>query len=162
MALIASMTLVTAFLLFASAIAQSFDPSISSATGENTCLWRSVFVYTADSSTYVVTNLGSTTLSPTPSFFPNASVSISTVHDISTVYEANQTITTAVPASTVTIYRQPSASSASTGSIVAEDGFESGTSNPFSPSASGSDVSAKIVQGGATELLQPYSGDNYL
>lgn len=113
-------------------------------------------MYTADSSTYVVIDLGSTTLAPTPSFCANASVSISTV----TNYGADQTITTAAPADTTTVYQQASSSSTSVRSnVVADNGFEDGSTNPFNASASGSGVTAQIIQAGP---LRPYSGHDYL
>ncbi|KAK4954242.1 hypothetical protein LTR10_007672 [Elasticomyces elasticus] len=109
----------------------------------NTCLRRSVYVYTADSSTYVVTNLGSTTLVATPTLC------------------ANQTIATARPTTTtVTIYQQSSVSSAPSGpTVIANNGFEEGNVNPFDSSASSPQVAAAVAQGGP---LDPYSGYDYL
>ncbi|KAK3626882.1 hypothetical protein LTR56_012716 [Elasticomyces elasticus] len=128
-----------------SALAQSFaDLSAYSVPDHsNTCLRRSVYVYTTDSSTYVVTNLGSTALAATPTFC------------------ANQTVTTARPTTTtVTIYQQSSVSSApSEPTVLINNGFEEGSVNPFESSASSPQVAAAIAQGGP---LDPYSGDDYL
>jgi hypothetical protein len=99
-----------------------------------TCVKRSVFIYTTDSSTVIVTNLGSTSFLPAPTFCPNATISTSTV----------------------TLY-QPSPSSSSTNTtIVAVNTFNSSTVNG---TASGPGVSARVTQGG---VLQPTTGNNYL
>ncbi|KAK5125233.1 hypothetical protein LTR85_000909 [Meristemomyces frigidus] len=143
-------------LLVCYAAAQSLvEAPLSFSSGTpNSCLRRSVLVYTSESSTYVVTDMGSASFMATPTFCAN----------VSTVYGANHTITT--PAATVTVYQQPSstqqsaASTSATGTVVvADDGFEAGNSSPFSNSSSSLDVSAQVVQAGP---LQPYSGDNYL
>jgi hypothetical protein len=118
-------------LLASSALAQTLGPG-------------SVLVYTSDSSTYFVTDVGTTTLGASPTFCPNVSISILT----STVYE---------PAFTVTVQQKPSAQPTDT--IIANNGFENGTSSPFNSSASSSSVSAEVVQSGP---YQPRTGDNYL
>jgi hypothetical protein len=121
-------------LLASSALAQSFGPG-------------SVLVYTSDSSTYFVTDVGTTKFGSSPTFCPSVSISVLT----STVYE---------PRSTVTI-QQPSSAQQTTGTnvILTNDGFENGTSSPFNSSASSSSVSAEVVQSGP---YQPRTGDNYL
>ena len=101
----------------------------------NTCLKRSVHVYTAGSSTYVVTNLGSTSLAAAPTYCANAS-----------------TLTVDAPAATVTVYSEST-------SALTNNGFEEGTDTPFNSSSSGPQVSAQVAQGGA---IQPYSGNSYL
>lgn len=75
-------------------------PFSDSAFHTNTCLRRSVFVYTSESATYVVTNIGTTSFAANPTYCANASVSTSYV------YGDNQTVTTALPASTIKIYQQ--------------------------------------------------------
>lgn len=155
------MSLITVLLFVSYAVAQSLIPAAFdfSSVDSNSCLRRSVYVYTSESSTYVVTDFGSASLVATPTFCPNASVSISTV------YGANQTITTAIPASTVTVYQQPTstpqpaASTSATGVVVIDDGFENGNQTSFNSSVSTSEVTAQVVQTGP---LQPYSGNNYL
>lgn len=110
-------------------IAQSIIPYTTS------CLKRSVYVYTSDSSTYAVTNLGQTTLGDTPAFCSNV---------------------TTLPASTVTVLQQVSSIPASTtnSSITFDDG-----SATYGTAASGSQVVAAVASDGP---LQPYSGNSYL
>jgi hypothetical protein len=136
-------------LLVAQAYAQSLVPSISSDSRTNTCLRRSFYVYTQDSSTYVVSNLGSTSFPPGPSLCPN--VSVSTVL-------SNRTITKALPASTVTVYQQPTGTAPT---VITDAGFEDGQNSPFNTSASNPQVSAAVTQAGSGPL-QPYSGNSYL
>ena len=150
-------------LFFASlACAQtSISPSFrDSVFTTNTCLRRSVYVYTSESSTYVVTDFGTTSLAANPTYCANASILTSTVYGLA------QTVTTALPASTVTIYQQQTlpatlASSAAqpAATVLADSGFETGNENPFNTSSSGSGVSAAVVQSGP---LLPFSGDSYL
>ncbi|KAI7364555.1 uracil-DNA glycosylase [Hortaea werneckii] len=125
------------------------------------CLGRSVLVYTSDSETYVVTDAGSTDFRATQTYCPNATVSTSTV------YGVNQTITTSLPASTITIIQAPtspppagtSSAPASTPVVVASSGFEDGTLNDYNTSSSDPEVTAAIVQDGP---FQPNSGSSYL
>lgn len=142
------------------AIAQSYYPE-SSNLSSNSCLRRSVLVYTSESVTYVVTDVGSTDFRATQTYCPNATVSTSTV------YGVNQTITTSLPASTITIiqaatslppFGTPSAPS-STLVVVASSGFEDGTENDYNTSSSDPGATAAIVQDGP---FQPNSGSSYL
>ncbi|RMY75462.1 hypothetical protein D0863_02567 [Hortaea werneckii] len=142
------------------AIAQSYYPE-SSNLSSNSCLRRSVLVYTSDSETYVVTDVGSTDFRATQTYCPNATVSTSTV------YGVNQTITTSLPASTITIlqaatslppFGTPSAPS-STLVVVASSGFEDGTENDYNTSSSDPGATAAIVQDGP---FQHNSGSSYL
>jgi hypothetical protein len=162
--------LLMALLLVASLATPSASQSLGSSIilDSNTCIKRSVYVYTADSSTYVVTNLGSTSLSSSPTYCPNASISTSTVYGTnytitaaalpSTVYitpsSASAQISSASPTSTSTASSAPTA-----GAVVADDGFENGNATPFNSSSSSADVTAQVVQEGP---LRPYSGNNYL
>ena len=82
--------------------AQSPASTALSDDGPNTCLRRSVLVYTQDSSTYVVTNIGSTSFAATPTFCSNA---------------------------TVTVCPEPT-SIHSSPPLVADAGFENGQNNP--------------------------------
>ncbi|KAI7361733.1 hypothetical protein KC354_g7848 [Hortaea werneckii] len=156
------MSRLIAFSLASLACAQSLIPTsyTDSAFQTNTCLRRSVYVYTSESSTYVVTDFGTTSLAANPTYCANASVSTSTVFGLA------QTVTTALPASTVTVNQQqtlptildsPTAQPAAT--VLADSGFEAGNENPFNTSSSGSGVSAAVVQSGP---LLPFSGDSYL
>ena len=112
-------------------------PSSAIDAQSNTCLRRSVAVYTQGAATYVVTDLGSTSLHTGPTICPNVST---------------------VLASTVTVYQQP----ATSGPVVVTDaGFENGQDSPFNTSASGPQVSAQVAQSGSGPL-QPYSGDSFL
>ena len=147
------MFVLTSLLLVTCAVAQSTNPA-SYDFNSNSCLRRSVYVYTSESSTYVVTDFGSASLIATPTFCANASVSTSTVYG-----------TAAIPASTVTVYQQtastsPSAvSSPTAGTVIADNGFENGNADPFDASSSSSIVTAEVVSSGP---MKPYSGDNYL
>ena len=142
------------------AIAQSYYPE-SSNFSSNSCLRRSVLVYTSDSETYVVTDVGSADFRATQTYCPNATVSISTV------YGVNQTITTALPASTITIFQAPTSlapvetpsAPASTPVVVASSGFEDGTGSDYNTSSSDPGATAAIVQNGP---FQPNSGTSYL
>ncbi|KAI7026467.1 uracil-DNA glycosylase [Hortaea werneckii] len=125
------------------------------------CLRRSVLVYTSDSETYVVTDAGSTDFRATQTYCPNATVSTSTV------YGVNQTITTSLPASTITIFQAPTSppptgtsfAPSSTPVVVASSGFEDGTGNDYNTSSSDPGATAAIVQDGP---FQPNSGSSYL
>ncbi|KAI6914075.1 hypothetical protein KC318_g1195 [Hortaea werneckii] len=156
------MSLLITLFLTSLACAQSSIPILyrDSVFTTNTCLRRSVYVYTSESSTYVVTDFGTTSLAASPTYCANASISTSTVYGLA------QTITTALPASTVTIYQQQilpttlaSSEAQPTATILADSGFETGNENPFNTSSSGSGVSAAVVQSGP---LLPFSGDSYL
>lgn len=122
-------------LLVSSALAQSLGSG-------------SVLVYTSDSSTYLVTDIGTTTLGAGPTFCPNVSIATLT----STIYE---------PTFTVTVKQQPPSTQQTSGAttVLTNNGFENGTSSPFNSSASSSSVSAEVVQSGP---YQPRTGDNYL
>lgn len=142
------------------AIAQSYylEPSNPSS---NSCLRRSVLVYTSDSETYVVTDAGSTDFRATQTYCPNATVSTSTV------YGVNQTITTSIPASTITVFQAPTSpppagtsfAPSSTPVVVASSGFEDGTENDYNTSSSDPGATAVIAQDGP---FQPNSGSSYL
>ncbi|KAI7228063.1 hypothetical protein KC330_g8087 [Hortaea werneckii] len=156
------MSLLITLFLTSLACAQSSIPISyrDSVFTTNTCLRRSVYVYTSESSTYVVTDFGTTSLAASPTYCANASISTSTVYGLA------QTITTALPASTVTIYQQQtlpailaSSEAQPTATILTDSGFETGNENPFNTSSSGSGVSAAVVQSGP---LLPFSGDSYL
>ncbi|KAI7420319.1 hypothetical protein KC336_g9053 [Hortaea werneckii] len=156
------MSRLIAFLLASLAGAQSLIPAshTDSAFHTNTCLRRSVYVYTSDSSTYVVTDLGTTSLAANPTYCANASISTSTVYGLA------QTITTALPAPTVTVYQQQTlqatlgpSTAQPAATVLADSGFEAGNENPFNTSSSGAGVSAAVVQSGP---LLPFSGDSYL
>ncbi|KAI7228811.1 hypothetical protein KC330_g7744 [Hortaea werneckii] len=142
------------------AIAQSYYPE-SSNLSSNSCLRRSVLVYTSESETYVVTDVGSTDFRATQTYCPNATVSTSTV------YGVNQTITTALPISTITIVQAPTSppptgtsfAPSSTPVVVASSGFEDGTGNDYNTSSSDPGATAAIVQDGP---FQPNSGSSYL
>ncbi|KAK3706610.1 hypothetical protein LTR37_012619 [Vermiconidia calcicola] len=121
----------------------------------NTCLKRTVHVYTQDSSTYVVTNIGSTSLLATPSFCSNVSVSTSTV------YRSNEVIRTTLPGSTVTVYQQPTPSPQEPGGYepgATNNGFEEGSTDYVSVGSS-PEITAEVAQSGP---LSPYSGNSYL
>ncbi|KAK5170512.1 uncharacterized protein LTR77_005100 [Saxophila tyrrhenica] len=141
-----SLAFVFASVLFAQSLA--LDPQ------SNTCLRRTLAVYTSASETYVVTDLGTTSFAAPPSFCPNVSVSTST----STVIRQN----------TITITEQnapaePSPTQSDDGaSTVADAGFEDGDANPFNTSSSGPEVTAQVAQGGQGMPLQPYAGDSFL
>jgi hypothetical protein len=129
--------------LVSCAFAQSVAPALPSS---NSCVRRSVIVYTSDSSTYFVTDVGTSS----PTFCAPTSVS---------------TIITTQPASTVTVYSQATSAQQSAGSsapanpVLTDDGFEDGTNSPFNSSASTSSVAAEVVQGG---VYEPHTGDSYL
>lgn len=129
------MLLLGFLLLVSSALAQSFGSG-------------SVLVYTSDSSTYFVTDVGTTTLGANPTFCPNASIAILT----STVFEPTFTLT-------VSQKPPPAQQTSSTDTVLSNNGFENGTSSPFNSSASSSTVSAEVVQSGP---YQPRTGDSYL
>lgn len=147
------MSILSSFVFVACASAQSlFSSSFTSDDPRtNTCLRRTVAVHTQGSATYVVSNLGSTSFPVTPTLCANVS--------ISTVYGPNQTVTKALPPSTITVYQQPT----TPGPIVITDsGFENGQSSPFNSSASGPQVSAQVAQAGTGQPLQHYSGHSFL
>ncbi|RMY62887.1 hypothetical protein D0865_00195 [Hortaea werneckii] len=118
------------------AIAQSYYPEPSNLSS-NSCLRRSVLVYTSDSETYVVTDAGN-------------------YHHSSSCLDNNETITQA-PASLSPV-GTPSAPS-STLAVVASSGFEDGTGNNYNTSGSDTGATAAIVQDGP---FQPNSGSSYL
>ncbi|KAI7287662.1 hypothetical protein KC345_g455 [Hortaea werneckii] len=142
------------------AIAQSYYPE-SSSLSSNSCLRRSVLVYTSDSETYVVTDVETTEFRATQTYCPNATVSTSTV------YGVNQTITTSLPASTVTIFQGPtslepagtSSAPSSTPFVISGSGFEDGIGSDYNTSSSNPGATAAIVQDGP---FQPNSGSSYL
>lgn len=156
-----TMSLVQLLIVASIAYTQSFAQDIASGDfRSNTCLRRSVYVYTQSSDTYVVTDLGSTSFAASPSFCPNASISTTTV------YRSNETIPTALPASTITITEQaaPSLTSVApaTQSAVTDNGFEQGNAAPFNSSASSPQVSAQVAQAGQGVPLRPFGGNSYL
>ena len=149
-----TMLFLNVFLLFSHAFAQSLVQREESITRSNTCLRRSVLLYTSNAETWTITDLGSTSFPAAPTLCPNVSVSTSVV------YGSNRTVTRALPASTVTITEQSSATgvpAGSSGSMVI--GFDDGTGNPLNGTSSSPQVSAAVAQSGP---LQPYSGDSYL
>lgn len=159
---VGTMSRLIAFLLASLACAQSLIPAsyTDSAFHTNTCVRRSVYVYTSESSTYVVTDFGTTSLAANPTYCANASISTSTVYGLA------QTVTTALPASTVTVYQQQtlqatlgSSTAQPAATVLADSGFEAGNEKPFNTSSSGAGVSAAVVQSGP---LLPFSGDSYL
>ncbi|KAI7289620.1 hypothetical protein KC352_g3638, partial [Hortaea werneckii] len=121
----------------------------------------SVLVYTSDSETYVVTDVGSTDFRATQTYCPNATVSTSTV------YGVNQTIITALPASTITVFQAPTSlapvdtpsAPSSTPYIISGSGFEDGTENGYNTSSSDPEATAVIAKDGP---FQPNSGSSYL
>jgi hypothetical protein len=123
-------------LLVSCAFAQSVAPALPSS---NTCVKRSIIVYTSDSSTYFVTDVGTSSFPSTPTFCANASVS---------------TVVTTQPASTVTVYFQTPSDP-----VLVNNGFENGTASPFNSSASTQSITAAVVQSG---VYEPHTGDNYL
>jgi hypothetical protein len=125
--------------------------SSAAAYRSNTCLPRNVGVYTSASSTYFVTDLGSTSFAPSPSFCPNVTASTSTVYSlgVSTVTERT------------TVVQQASPSASAPGSV-ADNGFEGRNSTPFNSSASAQGVDAAVEQGGQGSPFQPFAGDSYL
>jgi hypothetical protein len=131
------MSVLPSLLLVALAHAQSLVPSASSDLRTNTCLRRTAAIYTTGSSTYVITDLGSTSFPTGPTLCPNVSTA---------------------PVSTVTVYQQPTATGPT---VITDAGFENGQSSPFNTSASNPQVSAVVVQAG-TAPLQPYSGNSFL
>ncbi|CZT19867.1 uncharacterized protein RCC_05723 [Ramularia collo-cygni] len=135
----------------AQSLTGGYNPSIADPT--QSCLKRSVFVYTSASSTYMVTDLGSASPSSCSNTVTLTSTSISTV----TVFSdgANQTITSSLPASTITIL-QPAASSLPITNQTID--FDAGSPN-YETASSGPQVSADVVSAGP---LLPNSGDNYL
>lgn len=156
------MLLLVLGLLLGSVIAQSLVPVPGiNADPSNSCLKRSVFVYTSASATYVVTDLGTTSITTEPSFCSNATTLTSTIYgsvpiSTLTIPGINETVTTALPASTVTIIQQsPSTPLPVTNQTI---NFDAG-SPTYDVSSSAPQVSAVVADGGP---LQPYSGDNYL
>ncbi|THW06570.1 hypothetical protein D6D26_01470 [Aureobasidium pullulans] len=155
------MSLFTLLLLASCAFAQSFVPAFESSTSSNSCVKRSVIVYTSDSSTYFVTDIGTSSFPSTPTFCANASVSTVT----STVSGPAQTVVATQSASTVTVYQQATSALQSAGTqpsvdpILTNNSFENGTSSPFNSSTSTSSVWAEVVQAG---VYQPRTGDSYL
>lgn len=156
-----AMSLFTLSLLASCAFAQSFVPPFESSTSSNSCVKRSVIVYTSDSSTYFVTDIGTSSFPSTPTFCANASVSTVT----STVSGPAQTVVATQSASTVTVYQQATSALQSAGTqpsvdpILTNNSFENGTSSPFNSSTSTSSVWAEVVQAG---VYQPRTGDSYL
>jgi hypothetical protein len=134
----------------------SFAPFVASDSSDagyrsNTCLPRNVGVYTSASQTYFLTDLGSMSFAPSPSFCPNVTASTSTVYSlgVSTVTERT------------TVVQQASPSTSASGSI-ADNGFEGGDDTPFNTSASAQGVDAAVEQGGQGSPFQPFAGDSYL
>ena len=156
-----AMSLFTLLLLASCAFAQSFVPPFESSASSNSCVKRSVIVYTSDSSTYFVTDIGTSSFPSTPTFCANASVSTVT----STVSGPAQTVVATQSASTVTVYQQATSALQSAGTqpsvdpILTNNSFENGTSSPFNSSTSTSSVWAEVVQAG---VYQPRTGDSYL
>ncbi|KAI5248909.1 hypothetical protein E4T43_01161 [Aureobasidium subglaciale] len=144
------MSLFTLLHLVSCAFAQSFVPAFDSGTRSNSCIKRSVMVYTSDSSTYFVTDVGTSSFPSTPTFCANVSVS---------------TVTATQPPSTVTIYPQTTSAQESAGSqpsinpILTNNSFENGTASPFNSSSSVYSVTAEVVQSG---VYEPHTGDSYL
>ena len=112
-------------LLVSCAFAQSVAPALPSS---NSCVKRSIIVYTSDSSTYLVTDVGTSSFPSIPSLCANASVStVVTTQLASTVTIYSQaafaltscveasafTLTTTQQASAVTIYSQATLTQAS-------------------------------------------------
>ncbi|CAD0018345.1 unnamed protein product [Aureobasidium pullulans] len=155
------MSLFTLLLLASCAFAQSFVPPFESSTSSNSCVKRSVIVYTSDSSTYFVTDIGTSSFPSTPTFCANASVSTVTF----TVSGPAQTVVATQSASTVTVYQQATSALQSAGTqpsvdpILTNNSFENGTSSPFNSSTSTSSVWAEVVQAG---VYEPRTGDSYL
>lgn len=143
------------FHLFSGIWAQSYlpNPSFANSSASNTCLKRSVIVYTSETSTYIVTDLGSTGYPTAPTICANASTSI--IHDTTTIYGVNSTVTTSLKAETVTIYQTPLPNG---GQTTADNGFEDGLEALFNSSTSGV-VSAEVATAGP---LQPRTGNSYL
>jgi hypothetical protein len=140
-------SLFSCLLLVLSAYAQSIAPALPSS---NSCVKRSVIVYTSDSSTYFVTDVGTSSFPSTPTFCANASVS---------------TVVTTQPASTVTVYSQATSAQQSAGSqplvdpVITDNSFEDGAASPFNFSSSSSSITAKVAENG---IYEPHSGDSYL
>lgn len=140
-------SLFSCLLLVSCAFAQSIAPVLSNS---NSCVRRSVIVYTSDSSTYFVTDVGTPTFLSTPTLCANASVS---------------TVITTQPASTVTVYsqvtsaRQPTGSQTPVDPVLTNNSFEDGSASPFNSSASSSSITAEVIQGG---VYEPHTGDSYL
>ncbi|KAI4721295.1 hypothetical protein E4T48_02415 [Aureobasidium sp. EXF-10727] len=142
------MAMLVFFLLLVSCVvAQSVAPALPTS---NSCVKRSIIVYTSDSSTYFVTDVGTSSSPSTPTLCANASVS---------------TVLTTQPASTVTVYSQATSAQQSAGSqtslnpVLTDNSFEDGTSSPFNSSSSGPSVTAEVVQSG---VYEPHTGDSYL
>ncbi|KAG9746257.1 hypothetical protein KCU73_g7668, partial [Aureobasidium melanogenum] len=142
-----AVSLLNLLLLASCAFAQSVAPALPSLS---CCIKRSIIVYTSDSSTYLVTDIGTSTFPSTPTFCSNVSVS---------------TVITTQPASTVTVYSQATSAQQSAGSqtsvdpVITDNSFEDGTSDPFNSSSSGSSVTSEVVQGG---IYEPHTGKSYL
>lgn len=172
--------IITALLLCSQAFAQSaLQPFVSAETAS--CLKRSVIIYTSNASTYIVTDVGSfvssapsscpaaTTLPAVTSYVGSNFTVTAAAHALtftSTVPGDNLTVTRIDPGSTITVFEQTSsgalaaASSAPAQVVIADSGFENGTSNPFNTSTTpDTKTSAAVVQGGP---LWPESGSNYL
>ena len=135
-----------------------------SVSRSNTCLRRSVLVFTSSSSTYLITDLGTTTLAPTSRFCPNVSTSTATT----TVYQKLASQSAAITSyascpnvSVSTVYQQAPSQPAASGTMITNNGFEGGNSSPFNSSASGPGVSAQVA-GRGTGPLEPYSGSDFL
>jgi hypothetical protein len=139
--------LFSCLLLVSCAFAQSVAPALPSS---NTCVKRSIIVYTSDSSTYFVTDVGTSSFPSTPTFCANASVS---------------TVVTTQLASTVTVYSQATSDQQSTSSqapvdpVIADNSFEAGAVSQFNTSSSSPNVTAGVDTSG---IYAPHSGDSYL
>ena len=142
-----AVSLLKVLLLASVALAQSIAPALPSVSS---CVKRSIIVYTSDSSTYFVTDVGTSTFPSTPTFCANASVS---------------TAITTQSASTVTVYSQATSAQQSAGpqtsvnSVITDNSFEDGTSSPFNSSSSESSVTAEVAQSG---VYEPHTGNSYL
>jgi hypothetical protein len=127
--------------------AQSIAPALSTS---NSCVKRSIIVYTSNSSTYFVTDVGTSSFPSAPTFCANVSVS---------------TVVTTQPDSTVTVYsqaildQQPASTQAPVSPVIADDSFEGGSASLFNTSASSPNVTAGVDTGG---IYAPHSGDSYL
>lgn len=150
----------------------------------NTCLRRSVVVYTSGQETYVVTDFGNTSFN-TPSVCPNVTAVPSTVYASAstvTIFQPSSGLPfapTSCPAisalppvtSVVTVYSQspqPSQMQETSGAapnptpvIVTDNGFENGDTSALNGTATDAGVYAVVVEGD-TGPLAPYEGNSFL
>jgi hypothetical protein len=140
-------SLFSSLVLVSCALAQSIVPALSTS---NSCVKRSIIVYTSNSSTYFLTDVGTSSIPSVPTFCANALIS---------------TVVTTQPASTVTIYsqatsdQQSASSQAPVSPVIADDSFEGGSASQFNTSASSPNVTAGVDTGG---IYAPHSGHSYL